>query len=121
MGQRRVKFSSVVGPVGIDLGYDESRTNGYSFDARGLVDGNNYGKTRTRIQSANVRGELPSGGDYLFSFRRYSNTIDGDLISPDRTHRRDGHVGLMETSFGRFQLSIFERTQGRRFFAEGVE
>jgi hypothetical protein len=110
LGQRRVKFSSVLGPVGIDLGYDETRADGYSFDARGLVDGASYGRTRTRIQSANVRGELPGGEDYLFSFRRYSNNIDGDLIAANRTHRRDGHVGLIETWFGRFQLSIFERT-----------
>ncbi|UCH82908.1 MAG: hypothetical protein JSW50_10575 [Candidatus Latescibacterota bacterium] len=108
--QRRVKFASAVGPVGIDIGYDETRNNGYAFDARGIVSGSNYGQTRTRIQSANVRGRLPTGEDYLFSFRRYTNLIDGDLVAVDRTHRRGGHVGLIETSFGRFQLSIFERT-----------
>ncbi|MEJ2722775.1 MAG: hypothetical protein P8181_16805, partial [bacterium] len=110
LGQRRVEFSSVAGRVGVDIGYDETRTNGYAFDARGAVGGTNYGLTRTRIQSANLRGTLPGGEGYLFSFRRFLNNIDGDLTSVRRTHRRDGHVASMETSFGRFLLSIFERT-----------
>ncbi|UCG52400.1 MAG: TonB-dependent receptor [Candidatus Latescibacterota bacterium] len=108
--QRRAKFSSLVGSIGIDVAYDELRNNGYSFDARGLIAGQDFGRSTTRVQSMNLRGELPTGQGYLFAFRRYTATFDGDLISFDREHRRDGHVALIEGSFGRSRLTVFERT-----------
>jgi hypothetical protein len=108
--QRRARFSTVGGPIGIDFEFDELRNDGYSFDARGIVEGSGYGRSTMRSQGGNVRGELPGGAGYLFSFRRFKSTFDGDLVTADHHERRDGHVAVIRSSIGRLDLSIFERS-----------
>jgi hypothetical protein len=106
--QRRLSFSSTEGPVGIDFAFDELLDDGYQFDERGEVLGLSYGKSTTRIQGGNVRGKLP-GGDYVFTFRRFTNAFDGDLFSDQSELRRDGHFAAARTSFDDLGLTIFER------------
>ncbi len=108
--QRRLKFSSIVGPVGIDFYFDELLNDGYAFDGREKVNGSDYGKSTTRTQGGNIRGRIPGGEGYLFSFRRFTHTFEGDLISADRVHRRDGHYALLRSGFGAVDLSVFERS-----------
>jgi hypothetical protein len=110
LSQRRARFSSAAGPTGIDFEFDELRDGGYSFDARGIVQGSEYGRSTTRIQGGNLRGELPGGAGYLFSFRRFRSTFDGDLVAADRKSRRDGHFAVIRSSIDRLELSIFERS-----------
>ncbi len=108
--QRRLGFSSTAGPIGIDFAYDELLNDGYQFDARDSIEGPNYGKSRTRVQGGNVRGELPGGGDYAFSFRRFTSVFDGDLLDFASELRRDGHLAAIRTSLDGFGLSVFERS-----------
>ena len=108
--QRRLRFSSIEAPVGIDLEFDELLNDGYAFDARGLVSGQNYGKSTVRSIGGNLRGALPGGSDYAFSFRRFTSTFQGDLRSADAELRRDGHLASMRVSSGRANLTVFERT-----------
>jgi hypothetical protein len=100
----------MAGTIGIDFELDELRNDGYSFDARGVVQGSGYGRSTMRSQGGNVRGELPGGAGYLFSFRRFTSTFDGDLNGPDNEQRRDGHLAVMRTSFAGVDLSVFERS-----------
>jgi len=108
--QRRLRFSSVEAPVGIDFEFDELLNDGYAFDGRGLVSGQDYGKSTGRSGGGALRGVLPGGADYAFSFRRFTSTFDGDLRSVDAELRRDGHIAAMRVSTGAFGLSVFERT-----------
>jgi hypothetical protein len=108
--QRRARFSTVAGPIGVDFEFDELLNDGYAFDARGIVQGSDYGRSTTRCQGGNVRGELPGGAAYLFSFRRFQSTFDGDLVAADHGQRRDGHVAVIRSSIDRLDLSIFERS-----------
>ncbi len=108
----RVRFSSIVGPIGLDFEYDELQDNGYQFDARGKVEGAGYGESRTRIQSMNLRGEFLGGEEYLFSFRRFTSVFNGDLISANSELRRDGHYAVIRSSLRGLNLSVFERSHG---------
>jgi hypothetical protein len=108
--QRRARFSSIEGPVGLDLEYDELLNDGYQFDARELVGGFGYGGSNSRSIGGNLRGTLRGGVDYAFTFRRFTSVFDGDLTSPDSELRRDGHLAAIKTSTGGVSLSFFERT-----------
>lgn len=106
--QRRVRLSSIAGPVGIDFEFDELLNDGYVFDARGIV--NADGGSSTRVQGGNVRGELPGGVGYVFSFRRFRHVFDGGLLNADAGKRRDGHVAVIRSSIEGVNLSVFERS-----------
>jgi hypothetical protein len=108
--QRRLRFSSIEAPIGIDFQFDELLNDGYAFDARGLVSGQGYGKSSARSEGGNLRGSLAGGADYAFSFRRFTNVSDGDLTSADSELRRDGHIASMRVSAGGAGISVFERT-----------
>jgi hypothetical protein len=109
--QRRVRFSSSSGPVGIDLAYDGLRDDGYAFDARGLVDGPDFGRSATRVQSGGLRGVLPDGmGSYSFSFRQFSSSFTGDLSNADNELRRNGDIGVLNATLPRVHIALYERT-----------
>ena len=108
--QRRARFSTVSGPIGIDFELDELTDEGYSFDARGGTQGAGYGGSTTRMQGGNIRGTLPGGANYLFSFRRFTSVFNGDLLSSDSEQRRDGHLAVMRATIDRLDLSVFERS-----------
>lgn len=119
--QRRLGFSSTNGPIGIDFAYDELLNDGYQFDVRDSIEGPNYGKSRTRVQGGNVRGELPGGGDYAFSFRRFSSVFDGDLLDFASELRRDGHLAAIRTSLDGFGISVFERSHEASRWHNSIE
>jgi hypothetical protein len=108
--QRRLRFSSIEAPIGVDFEFDELLNDGYAFDARGLVSGAGYGKSTARSEGGNLRGSLAGGTDYAFSFRRFTSVSDGDLTDPDSELRRDGHIASMRVSAGGAGLAVFERT-----------
>lgn len=108
--QRRVRLSSVAGPIGIDFEFDELLNNGYGFDARELVSGARYGRTSTRLQGGNLRGELAGGVDYVFSLRRFQSVLNGDLSSAEAELRREGHVAVVRASLDALDFSVFERS-----------
>jgi hypothetical protein len=108
--QRRLRFSSIEAPIGVDFEFDELLNEGYAFDARGLVSGAGYGKSSTRSEGGNLRGSLSGGADYAFSFRRFTSVSDGDLVAPDSELRRDGHIASMRVAAGGAGFSVFERT-----------
>ncbi|MFQ5512424.1 MAG: TonB-dependent receptor [Candidatus Krumholzibacteriia bacterium] len=107
--QRRVRFSSASGSIGIDFSYDELRNDGYSFDSRGLVGGRDFGSSTSRTQSLNLRGNLPGGEDYLFAFRRFTSTFQGDLSDINNEQRRNGHYGMLQSSVRGIELTAYER------------
>lgn len=112
--QRRVRFSSAKSSFGIDLGYDELLNNGYSFDARQLSStqftrGQDYGKSRSRHHSMNLRGELPGDEHYLVSFRKFTSTSDGDLTSPLVEQRLSGHLASVTATLNGLKMTFFDR------------
>lgn len=109
--QRRVEFSSADGPVGIDLSYDEVLNDGYSFDATGAVGINTpgYGGATSRNVGARVRGTRGDDGSYAISFRQFTSTFNGDLVSARREQRRDGHLATATARYGRVGVRLFER------------
>ena len=108
--QRRVRISSIEGPVGVDFEFDEVLNDGYGFDARGLIDGSGYGRSSTRIQGGNLRGALAGDVGYVFSFRRFESVQNGDLENAQAELRRDGHVAMIRTSLKAVHLTVFERS-----------
>jgi hypothetical protein len=110
LNQRRVRFATVRGPIGLDFGYDELRDSGYYFDARGLVPNtSNFGSSSTRVQSLNLRGELPYDETYLFAFRKFQTSFQGDLVDPTAELRRHGHLGVLESAVGLVELAVYDR------------
>ena len=73
--QRRVRFASPRSRVGIDLGYDELLNDGYPYDPE--TGGVDFGRSVSRFQTMNLRGELPSGESYFFSFRWFRDVFQG--------------------------------------------
>ncbi len=107
--QRRVRFSSAAGKLGIDFSYDELRNDGYAFDSRGVISGPDFGSSTARTQSLNLRGTLPGGEDYLFAFRRFVSTFRGDLTGVNNEQRKRGHYGMLQSSLGGVELTVYER------------
>lgn len=105
--QRRVRFSSPRSKVGIDLGYDELLNDGYPYDPEtGAVD---FGRSVSRFHTMNLRGELPNGEAYFFSFRWFRDSFQGRLIDPDAERRRSGHYAIASTQLDSWRFTFFER------------
>jgi len=118
--QRRVWFGTMQGSAGLDLGYDELLNEGYGFDARSLegepyLSDTDYGKCRARYLTMNVRGKLAAGDAYRFSFRRFTASSQGDLVSSSSRQERDGHLAVMAVDLGRFRLRLFSRGHDAEF------
>jgi hypothetical protein len=105
--QRRVRFASPRSRVGIDLGYDELLNDGYPYDpVTGAVD---FGQSVSRFQTVNLRGELPSGETYFFSFRWFRDVFQGRLTDADDERRRSGHYAIASTHLDSWRFTFFER------------
>jgi len=118
--QRRVWFGTMQGSAGLDLGYDELLNEGYGFDARSLegdefISDTDFGKCRSRYLTMNVRGKLDDGDAYRFSFRRFTASSQGDLVSASSRQQRDGHLAIMAADLGRFRLRLFSRGYDAEF------
>ena len=107
--QRRVRFSTPHRKVGIDIGYDDLRSNGYSFDGRDVLSGTNYGSSATRSQSFKLRGRLDDDQTYAISFRRFESSFQGDLESVTSESRRNGQVGVLDVALGAGRVAVYER------------
>jgi hypothetical protein len=112
--QRRVWFSSMRGKIGLDFGYDEILNDGYSFDARQLdspnfIDGADYGRSRSRYLTINLRGELPNRDRYTFSLRRFLADSNGDLNSASAEEGVGGYLAAVEATLGRVRLNVYTR------------
>lgn len=108
--QRRAMYSSPRKPAGIDFGYDELRDGGYAFDARGLVNGTDYGSSATRMSDAELRGVLANGEAYRFALKRFQTSLLGDTLEDFSDNTRHGYIASMETSVDAFQLTVFGRS-----------
>jgi hypothetical protein len=105
--QRRVRFASPRSRVGIDLGYDELLNDGYPYDpVTGAVD---FGRSVSRFQTMNLRGELPGGETYFFSFRWFRDVFQGRLTDAEDERRRSGHYAIASTHLDSWRLTFFER------------
>jgi outer membrane cobalamin receptor len=109
--QRRVRFSSADGPVGVDVGFDELLNSGYAFDAREEVGINvpGFGETTSRQYSVRLRGSFEDGNGYSMYFREFESTSQGDLVSPRRAQRRGGYVASARLDLARVDVRVFER------------
>lgn len=118
--QRRVRFSSQRSGFGLDLGYDELLNDGYSFDARQLssrsfISGSDFGKSRSRHYTLNLRGGLPTGEEFVFSFRRFTSNSDGDLSSRFNEERLSGHLAAITARVRGLELTFFERGYNTKY------
>jgi hypothetical protein len=109
--QRRVRFWSQQGEVGLDLSYDEVLDDGYAFDASGQVGEGfpDYGKSRTRNGSIVLRGKAGDGAHYAFGLRRYRSNTEGDLASEEAEANRGGHLAWMDVGVPRGSLKLYGR------------
>ncbi|MFH1755005.1 MAG: TonB-dependent receptor plug domain-containing protein [Candidatus Latescibacterota bacterium] len=105
--QRRVRFSSARSRVGIDMGYDELLNDGIPYDPEiGAVD---FGRSNTRCHMMNLRGLLPSGESYFFSFRWFRDVFRGQLTHPAEERRRSGHYAVASTNLDSWRFTLYER------------
>jgi hypothetical protein len=105
--QRRVRFASPQSRVGIDLGYDELLNDGYPYDPEtGAFD---FGRSVSRFQTMNLRGELPGGETYFFSFRWFRDVFQGRLADAEDERRRNGHYAIASTHLDSWRFTFFER------------
>jgi hypothetical protein len=105
--QRRVRFASAQSTLGIDLGYDELLHNGYPYDE--ITGALSFGRSRTRFQTANIRGELPNKETYFLSFRWFRDTFLGDVRNLQGERRRSGHYAIASSTLRSWRFTLFER------------
>jgi hypothetical protein len=112
--QRRVWFSSMQGRLGLDFGYDEILNDGYSFDARQLdspnfLSGPEYGRSRSRYLTVNLRGELPNRDRYVLSLRRFLADSNGNLDTAESEQGVGGVLAAVRADLGRVHVNVFSR------------
>ena len=108
--QRRVRFGSEAGPVGIDLSYDEVLNNGYDFDFNGVAGlPAPEGANNSRNAGVAVRGQLPERVSYNAGIRRFRASASGDLLSAANEGGRSGHVAWANVDIGNTEAIIYGR------------
>ncbi len=108
--QRRVRFSSEEGVVGLDLAYDEVLDDGYAFDASGTVaDGPNYGEANSRNGAIVLRGTPGDDASYSFGLRRFRSNTTGDLASATNQATHDGHLLWLDTRVANARVAAYGR------------
>lgn len=108
--QRRVRFGSEAGPVGIDLSYDEVLDDGYDFDADQVVfDGPVEGRANSRNAAVVLRGDLAGDSKYSLGLRRFRASSTGDLQSALNEASRSAHVAWATINAGPAQASVYGR------------
>lgn len=105
----RVLFATAPGRVTGQFGYDEFWGSGYSFDARDLISGQDYGHSAIRVQSGGLRGKL-GGDDYRVSFRDFESSYQGDARSFASKYWRSGYHAMFESSVERANVAVFQRS-----------
>jgi len=106
--QRRARFASEEGPVGLDLSYDEVLDDGYAFDAAGGSQGfPDYGKSRSRNSAIILRGAPDAAARFRFGVRQYQSTSTGTLTDPSSENQRDGHLAWFDAGVGPATLTVF--------------
>ena len=108
--QRRVRFASEEGIVGLDLSYDEVLDDGYSFDASGNVaDAPNYGQARSRNAAIVLRGTPGDDASYSFGLRRFRSNTTGNLTSASREATHDGHLLWLDAGVAAARVAAYGR------------
>jgi hypothetical protein len=108
--QRRVRFGSEAGPVGIDLSYDEVLNDGYDFDFNGVAGlPAPYGANNSRNAGIAIRGGLPEKTSYSAGIRRFSASTTGDLLSAENEGGRSGHVAWANVDMGNTEATVYGR------------
>jgi hypothetical protein len=102
------------GKIGLDFGYDEILNDGYGFDARppdspDYLFGSEYGRSRSRYITINLRGELPNRDRYTFSLRRFLADSNGDLVSVGSEQGYGGYLAAVKATLGRVRLNVYTR------------
>jgi hypothetical protein len=108
--QRRVRFGSEAGPVGIDLSYDEVLNDGYDFDFNGVAGlPAPEGANNSRNAAVAIRGQLPERASYNAGIRRFRASSTGDLLSAANEAGRSGHVAWANVEMGSTEAIIYGR------------
>ncbi|HEX6789957.1 MAG TPA: hypothetical protein VF247_01485 [Candidatus Krumholzibacteria bacterium] len=108
--QRRVRFGSKAGPVGIDLSYDEVLDDGYDFDANDVVlDARPDGRALSRNAAAVIRGSFGDDTDYSVGLRRFRASSTGDLNSAFSEAERSGHIAWAGVGAGPVRGTVYGR------------
>jgi hypothetical protein len=108
--QRRVRFASEDGPVGIDLSYDEVLDNGYNFDATGgIIAEKDFGNSETRNSSIVLRGHPDDDVRFDFGVRQFQGVVTGTLSNTKAELRKSGHVVWLDAGVGKATLTVFGR------------
>jgi len=104
--QRRVRYSSIEGPIGVDVAYDEILNDGFRAP---------FGSGLTvplaandRHVSLNLRGQLEGGERYAFSLRRFEGSQRRSGLFKD-INRRNGQIAALNGSVGDVDVTLYGR------------
>ena len=103
--QRRVRFGSEAGRIGLDLAYDEVLDDGYEFEPLTPT----LGTANTRNATAVLRGDLTERTRYDAGIRRFRSTTTGDVESPTSQGKKSGHVAWAGMGIGSTHAVIYGR------------
>jgi outer membrane cobalamin receptor len=107
--QRRVRFGSEAGRVGLDLSYDEVLDDGYDFDANDVLLTPTKGAANSRNAGVAVRGDLTENTHYDAGLRRFTSSTAGDLVSAQTEGTRSGHLAWGKVGVGSVSAVIYGR------------
>jgi hypothetical protein len=108
--QRRVRFGSEAGRVGLDMSYDEVLDDGYNFDANDdLLSPPPKGAANSRNAAIAVRGDMAEHESYSAGIRRFQSSTSGDLQSATATSSRSGHLAWASVGLGTTEAIIYGR------------
>jgi len=108
--QRRVKFGSEEGRVGLDLTYDELLNDGYNFDATGGIGyAPDFGRARSRNTAMVLRGSPDDRAAFTFGFRQFESITTGDLTDTAVEGTRNGHLAWLDAAAGPARVTVYGR------------
>jgi len=109
--QRRVRFGSEAGRVGLDLSYDEVLDDGYNFDANDILfpQPSPEGRAISRNAAVVVRGDLEEKAHYAIGLRRFRSSSTGDLVSAANEATRGGHLAWATAGVGPLEATAYGR------------
>jgi len=108
--QRRVRFASEAGRVGLDISYDEVLDDGYDFDAADVVPITGQGgASNSRNASIAVRGQMTDGAGYTAGLRRFRSSATGDLESALNEGTKSGHITWAGVNLGAAEAVVYGR------------
>lgn len=109
--QRRVRFGSEAGRIGLDLSYDEVLDDGYNFDANDILfpQPAPEGRALSRNAAVVVRGDLEERARYAIGLRRFRSSSTGDLVSAANEATRGGHLAWATAGVGPVEATAYGR------------